>query len=421
MKSKLFSISKIFVFSLIFLTFSCKAIKSKSSLVIWTSCPEFAQYIELFNRDNPEIQATLIYKENPSLSLPPTKDELSPDIIVSPWLCSVNIKANFKSLDYLFDRRTLSSDIFYPEFLQIGKIKDTQYLLPVSFNLPSIIFSSENRNLVPDEYTLTLEQIRTTASSFNTKSKSKTYKTMGFVLLNNPEFLYTATKINNVRFKEKNGKITWDNHSLTNTIESLSEWIIQENTSSTHETDFAYKYLFMPVYRQVTSGKTLFSYSTSSELFNFMHRQDLNIDYRWISNEDSVAIEDDFLMMGISKKTRNLANASKFISWFFKAKTQESFLQKKAQLNLNTELFGIAGGFSSLVEVTEKIIPIHYTQLLTNIPPIQKIKNFNIVPSRWQSYKSIVLLPYLEAKLENSNDKSNIEELEKEWRKKVFD
>ena len=53
-------------------------------IVIWTSCREFAQYIELYNATSLENRAILVYKENPALSLPPAKDELPPDIIVGP-------------------------------------------------------------------------------------------------------------------------------------------------------------------------------------------------------------------------------------------------------------------------------------------------------------------------------------------------
>lgn len=402
---------------------SCKDEVNSTSLVIWTSCTEFAQYIELFNRNHPNCQAILVYKENPALNLPPTKDELAPDIIVGPWLKSDKIKNNFRSMDYLFDRRNLSSDVFYPQLLQAGKVKNTQYLLPVSFNLPTIIFAEENKELVSDNYILTQDQIRSIASQYNSVTKSGVYKKMGFALLNNPDFLYTSSKLNQVNFHEENGNILWNKDKLDKTISGLKDWIVTENKSTQTEIDFAYKYLFMPDYRQVTSGKTLFAYTTSNKLFKILHEQDLNIDYRWITDGTSIPIEDDFIMMGISKKTQNLANASEFITWFFRPENQDAILDRKIKLHLNTEMFGISGGFSSLKEVTEKILPTYYTQLLSNIPPQQMISTSPQVPARWQSYKSIVILPYLQSALVNDEaDKVlQIEELEKEWRKKVFD
>ena len=59
-----------------------RTVYQQNRIVIWTSCREFAQYIELFNRQHTDNCAILVYKENPALSLPPAKDENPPDIIV---------------------------------------------------------------------------------------------------------------------------------------------------------------------------------------------------------------------------------------------------------------------------------------------------------------------------------------------------
>ena len=137
-----------------------RTVYQQDRIVIWTSCREFAQYIELFNRQHKDNCAILVYKENPALSLPPAKDENPPDIIVGSWLRTDSPQKSFKSLDYLFDTKKLTSDVFYPQLLDSGKNRDHQYLLPVSFNLPAILFSTENKDLIPENYNLSLEQIR---------------------------------------------------------------------------------------------------------------------------------------------------------------------------------------------------------------------------------------------------------------------
>ena len=162
-RSKLF-ISSLFIYlsSAIFFTGCSKSesrnltVYQQDRIVIWTSCREFAQYIELFNRHHKDNCAILVYKENPALSIPPAKDETPPDIIVGSWLRTDAPQKTFKSLDYLFDTKKLSSEIFYPQLLESGKRKQVQYLLPVSFNLPAVIFSTENKELVDDSYTLSL-------------------------------------------------------------------------------------------------------------------------------------------------------------------------------------------------------------------------------------------------------------------------
>ena len=95
-----------------FLFLSCSETEQQR-IVIWTSCAEFAQYTELFNYTHPGSNAVIVYKENPAQELPPAKDELPPDIIIGSWLRTDKTQKQFKSLDYLFDRQTISSSMFY--------------------------------------------------------------------------------------------------------------------------------------------------------------------------------------------------------------------------------------------------------------------------------------------------------------------
>ena len=223
-----------------------RTVYQQDRIVIWTSCREFAQYIELFNRQHKDNCAILVYKENPALSLPPAKDENPPDIIVGSWLRTDAPQKSFKSLDYLFDTKKLTSDIFYPQLLEAGKRKKVQYLLPVSFNLPAVIFSTENKELIPESYVLSLEQIRSTASAFNTKNKKDAYTKIGFTPLGNTDFLYLTAKIKGADFREEKGEITWNGQAMLNAISFLKDWVNTENTSAQAEEDFTFKYLFMP-------------------------------------------------------------------------------------------------------------------------------------------------------------------------------
>lgn len=394
--------------------------ESADRVVIWTSCSEFAQYIELFNKTHKDTKAILVYKPNPAEALPPAKDELPPDIIVGSWLRTDSAMKNFKTLDYLFDRKQVSSSIFYSQLVEAGKYKHSQVLLPVSFNLPAIIFDSNNKSLINDNYTLTPDEIRSTAAEYTKRKDSGAFTRIGFTPLSNENFIYLMTKLNGVNFRDEKNEITWDETNLQKTTKLLQEWIITDNSSPQEEQDFAFKYLFMPNYRQVSSCRTLFSYITSDELFKATKNQDLNIDYRWICSNSVMPIEDSFTMMGIYKNCKNQVGASTFITWFFQSENQQQILERKNRLNLETELFGISGGFSAVRDVTEHILPIYYTQLLSNLPPAQMITVSQKLPARWDSYRSLVVEPYLYDSI-TLNEAQPISEYEKEWRKKVFD
>ncbi len=93
---------------------SCRE-EEQTRIVIWTSSAEFAQYTELFNSTHPGSNAVIVYKQNPAQELPPAKDELPPDIVIGSWLRTDKTNKQFKSLDYLFDRQTISSSMFYEQ------------------------------------------------------------------------------------------------------------------------------------------------------------------------------------------------------------------------------------------------------------------------------------------------------------------
>ena len=391
-----------------------------SRIVIWTSCAEFAQYTELYNFTHSASNAVIVYKENPAQELPPAKDELPPDIVIGSWLRTDKTQKQFKSLDYLFDRQTISSSMFYEQLLEAGKIRKNQYLLPVSFNLPAVIFAESNKDYISENYTMTLDQIKAAGLSYNEKNKKGNYSRIGFLPSANDGFLYLTTKLYGVDFREEKDQIVWSDLRLRNVVSYDRDWIANTNGSAQEEKDFAYKYLFMPDYRQVTSGRTLLSYTTSNKMFGYMKGQELNIDYRWITGDGFIPIEDSLLMTGIYSKARNEQGATDFLTWFFNSENQKDILERKIQMDLNNEMFGIADGFSSLRDVTEHVLPIYYNQLLTNLPPSQLLKVPQKLPARWDSYKSVVVEPYLNASITTDN-KISISDYEAEWRKKVFD
>ena len=412
---------KRFIFLIVcsFLFLSCREVEQQR-IVIWTSCAEFAQYTELFNNTHPGSNAVIVYKENPAQELPPAKDELPPDIVIGSWLRTDKTQKQFKSLDYLFDRQTISSSMFYDQLLEAGKVRRNQYLLPVSFNLPAVIFAASNKDYIKENYTLTLDQIKSTGLSYNEKNQKGSFSRIGFLPSANDDFLYLTTKIYGVDFREEKGQIVWSDLRLRNTVSFDRDWITSTNGSAQEEQDFAYKYLFMPDYRQVTSGRTLLAYTTSEKMFGYMKSQELDIDYRWVAGDGFIPIEDSFLMTGIYAKARNEQGATEFLTWFFDSENQESILERKNKMNLNNEMFGIADGFSAMRDVTEHILPIYYNQLLTNLPPAHLLKVPQKLPARWDSYKSVVVEPYLNTAI-TTDEKVSISEFEAEWRKKLFD
>ncbi len=389
----------------VFTLSGCKK-KPEKRLVIWTDNSEFAPFIEIYNKNHRQ-KAILVYKENIADNLPPEPGELPPDIIVGALLKNSRIKKNFVALDFLFNRKYLSSNDFYKTLLKYGTFGQHQYLLPVNFNIPAMIFSTENENLIKDNYTISLEELRESGAAFNKKNKKDNYTAIGFAPQSNTNFLYTTAQLLGANFREdKNNSFTWNKDSVDETVRYLKEWISTENTSPQVESDFVYKYLSETPDKQVTSGRTLFSFVTSDKLFSMSAAQLAKLDFRWLNHNALIPIEDSMISMGIAKHTKKALLASEFISWFFTTETQHIFIERKIKTNLDTTQFGIAGGFSSLKDVNEHILPVYYPAMLTNIPQAGTFTVSDKKPTTWNKIKYRIIIPYLSEAVQAEDGKT---------------
>lgn len=364
-------------------------------LIIWTDRPEIVSYVELFNVQEEHVKAVVVYKERLANSLPPAKDEQRPDVVIGSWLKNSHIKKNFSPLNALFSEKDVDPRSLYDSLVEYGTANGRQYLLPVSFNLPVMIFSLRNAELIPDDYMLSPDEIRDAAAKFNVKNARGFYTNMGYAPSWEPEFLYTVAKLNGAHFKEKGSAFVWDSDSLAKTVSYINDWTSHVNGSTTTEQDFAFKYLYTPKYRQVDSGRCLFAYSNSSRLFSISYEQLGSIDFRWIQKDMQIPVEDAIVMAGIYRHSYNGMAAKRFLLWLLNTETQKTLLSRSAAMHLNTASFGIAGGFSSIREVNERLFPAYYLNLIGNLPPETALQAPQSFPSRWTSLKERIILPYL--------------------------
>ena len=404
-----------------FLSFSCDT-SYKNPIVIWTNKSEFASYVELFNASQDDYKAIVVYKESPAESFPVAKDETPPDLVIGPWLKNQTVRKNFIPLDYLLKNVQMQEKIFYPQLLEVGNINDSQYLLPVSFNIPAIIFSKQNKDLIKDNYLLSLDEIKEISATFNKKNKSKIFTSMGFAPRWNSDFLYTVAKMQGCNFQEQGRLFSWDKTNIENTINYLKDWTITNNESTSSEDDFSFKYLYMPGYKLVSTEHCLFSYTTSDKLFSIPEEKLSDIDFRWVHFDNKIPVEDDIISLGLYRKARNIEAAEAFIIWLMKEDSQRAILERNKNMKLNTSTFGIAGGFSAIKSVNERVFTQFNSKLMGNLPIAEYLQTPNILPPHWDKIKERVIIPYL---LEATNTETQVTEqvlLDKisEWNKQYF-
>lgn len=379
------------VLAIILSLLSCKSPKN-DIMIIWTDRPEFAAYAELFNHSQSKYHAVVEYKENPAETLISAKT--TPDIVIGPWLKGEKARSRMIPVDYLFHELRINSQLFYPSLLDLGNIGGRQFLLPVSFNLPALIFSPNKKSLIPNDFYISLDEVQTLAGEFNNVKKGM-YSRMGFSPRWNTEFMYLTTRLYNAQFEEEKKLFKWNKNALNDSIKYMRNWTQKYNSSIAAEDDFQFKYLYDPPYKLVTGDKSLFSYMSSDELLVLPQDKIQNIDFRWLTKGNRTPVTDTIIYMGICKKAPQLEAAEAFLSWFFNEKTQQAILEQSHMMGTMEHSFGISGGFSSLKPVNEKIFPLMYPSLLGQLPPANTLAVPQILPNNWEILKREILIPYL--------------------------
>jgi ABC-type glycerol-3-phosphate transport system substrate-binding protein len=363
---------------------------------IWTDHPEFALYGDYFNSSQNQYKVIVKYLEYPSAQIGREnrgKSNNNPDIVVGSWLKNTSTGVNFKSLDYLFGANKLSRSIFYPRLLAVGRIDRSQYLLPVSFNVPALIFSKEKEFEISSPFTIGFEELKKLSGAYNILNKGS-YTRMGFSPLWNDDFLMVTAVLFDSSFKEAS-PLAWDNAALNRSMDFVNDWTIRINTDNQAEEDFTFKYFIEPQEKLIQSGRILFSYMESSELFTLSEESKNILDFRWIMEEEKIPIAEDVVLLGIPKRGKAPRAAKAFVQWFFKIENQRLLLEFSKANRISETVFGICGGFSSIGAVTEQIFPRYYPSLLGRMPPSEFLAAPNILPGNWAVIRERVVLPYL--------------------------
>lgn len=412
-----------FIFVGAFLFSSCSVSNErKNPIVIWTDSEELASYVELFNATH-DAQAVIIYKKEVLRAFPPAKDEQIPDLVIASALKTENIRKNFSPVEFVFGEHKLSRSIFYSKLLEYGTSKGTQYLLPVSFNLPTMVFSKNNSSFITDDHIIMLEDIKNAASKFTAKNEAgTTFLTMGYAPSWDADFVYNVTKLKGASYKEDEKVFSYNENALQQVIQYCKNWTTSSNESTAVEQNFQFKYLYMHKSNQLSTDKCLFVYMPSNEFFTQKHNETAAISFRWLSDGECIMMEDNIVSLGLYKKARNPQKAKIFMEWFFSKDTQKQLMERMKKMNLTTSKFGIVGGFSSIKEVNETVFPIYYRELLENLPMENYLSVPNALPSRWSSIKERIIIPYLTESIDTREDREvkTLEQRIDAWAKQAF-
>ena len=379
------------VLPLLLLIFSGCSLFRPRVITLCTNRPEMAAYVEHFNTLSDDYRVILCYKVSPAESV--MSRERDADLILGPWLNGSAARRHFESLDGLFKREYLDRDSFYTGLLNAGTWESKQVLLPLSFNMPAVVFPVDALPGEVPRLVASLEFIRENGAAFNESVRDRLVR-MGFSPLWQPEFLYSAAEIFGAQFRETpEGSIHWNSARLQDMKEFCASWVAETNLGYEQDNQFQRTYLYEPMSKLLDSGRILFYMTDTSTLFRSVEDQAEEVDFRWLGTENRIAVDEQVLYFGIPKGARNRRGARLFLTWMFQPQTQARLLEINQEKRLDT--FGIAGGFSSLRNVNEREFPRVYRRLLGRIPPEQMLAFSKALPVDWGEQKKQIVVPWL--------------------------
>ena len=366
--------------------------------ILWADRPEFAFYGEYFNAAQDQYKVEVRYFDSPAQKLKEAGSR--PDIVAGSWLKSASTRVFFKPLDGFLRGGGLSNGAFYPRLLAMGNIDGRQYLLPVSFNAPVVIFARDKGTALSNPFTIGFDEMKRLGREYNLEHNG-VYTRMGFSPLWDDNFLFAAAALFNVSFREA-APLAWDAAALDRAMRFIVEWTDDVNTNVQAEEDFTFKYFYEPPEKLALSGRILLTCMDSDGFFTLAEERRNNLDFRWLAERNVIPLTESSVYLGLSKKGKAPKAAAAFARWFFQAETQRSFLETSRRIRMNETSFGIGGGFSALRSVTEQVFPQFYPGLLGHMPPEDFLSPPNILPSNWMILKERVILPYLHERARHS-------------------
>ena len=322
-------------------------------------------------------------------------------------------------MDFIFNNNTALKQSFYPSLLNLGKIKNKQTLLPVSFDLQIIVFSENTSSSISNSFIIELDELKNLATNYNIK-KSGIYTQMGFSPVWNHEFLYKTASLFGASFREGN-PLSWNNDALNDATTFIKNWIYASEPSIQSEDEFVYKYFSIPPIKLVTSGRILFAAMKSSEYFTTPAEQRVLLDFRMLTKDEIIPVSEGSCLYALTKRGKAKKAQIAFTQWFFKDETQKLLIEESKNKHLSDTVFGLSKGFYSLRTVTENVFPKFYPSLIGRLPLSDFLTPSDVLSQNWPELKEKIIIPYILDECRNPQGTDvSLEKYITDWLKKGF-
>jgi len=370
---------------------SC-GILAEPRVTLLTDRPEIASYVERYNAFQDTYKVEVEYRESPAQAV---QDGEAGDIAIGEWLSTPQLLARFDSTSDIVKPGKVDPSSFYPGLLSMGSNDNRPTLIPLSFDLPAIVFykPSVSQEELPAMF-MPVEILKSLSHPFNATSKDGFPSAMGFSPRWNPEFLTQMGLVLGARIRAgRAGLPTWDSDGLQRTVDLVKSWMSDVNGGAEPDRAFADRYLVQPYFKLLASQRIRFALTSFSDFMQLPEERRKDLDFRWLSSGGTIPVRDNVLFAGILRGAHNKRGAKAFLEWFCALRNQSALLDSAQSLRLG--VFGITNGFSAYTSVNEKEFSTRYPILLGHVPVPSTLRVPETLPDDWQKVRQEVIDPWL--------------------------
>ncbi|HUZ17911.1 MAG TPA: hypothetical protein VMV68_05960, partial [Spirochaetia bacterium] len=335
-------------------------------------------------------------------------------LVVGDRIASSSAITHFSPLDQIVGTGQVDPSQFYKAVLATGRREGRQFLLPVSFDLPMMLYNQTSAAAGAASNSITIAQMRQESLDFQKKSTSD-FRIVGFSPLWNPSFLVQAAALAGADFHQTTrGNLAWDEQKLQAGISSMRDWVGKVDGGADSEASFRERYLYDPVYKLLSTGRILYYYMPASQFAQLPQDKRGSIRFKWLSENGQIHALENVEYVGVPNRARDKGAAYAFLQWFFQPSNQTRMLDASRFEQLKS--FGISGGFSALHVVNERDFPQYYPELLGKIPSAASLAFPKSLPTDWTDLETNVLVPWLEHEIAIPAADQRLDDRLKAWR-----
>jgi ABC-type glycerol-3-phosphate transport system substrate-binding protein len=378
-----------------------------------TGRAEVAAYVERYNARQDEFRVEVRWRDSPAQAV---LDGEAFDVVIGEELATASVMDRLESLGDVVKPGRLDPAGFYPGLLAMGSRDNRPLAVPISFDLPAMVFL---RGALPQDLpslAIGIETIRNFARPVNSIGKGGGLSTVGFSPLWNREFLLLSARLFGARLRAgRAGALAWDPAGLQAGVDFVRSWIAEDNGGAALDRAFAERNLVQPWERLLASRKILFALMPFTEFLALPEEKRRDLDYRWLARENAIPVRDTVLFAAVPRAARNKRGAKAFLEWFAGPAAQRELAEVNRSLRLG--VFGVTSGFPALIALNEKDLPQVHPSLLGRVPAAGMLSFPEPLPSGWRRMRDEAVLPWLERAASGAADAGSLEDALLAWQR----